>query len=75
MAVFARDLAEDIACGIEAQRLMNHIVHLGVQIHQLLKALKLYEHGYLFHQFIQWWGKDIIVGDFRYLDLEPQEDD
>jgi hypothetical protein len=73
--VFAQDIAQDIAYGLEAQRLYNHIVFLGQQIHQLLQMLRVYQRGYLFHQFIQWWGADIIVGDFRCLDLEPAEED
>lgn len=73
--VYAKDIADDVAYGIDAERLYNHIVFLGRQIHQLLQMLQIYQQGYLFHQFVQWWGADIIVGDFRCLDLEPTEEE
>lgn len=73
--VYAKDIAEDVAYGIDAERLYNHIVFLGQQIHELLRMLRLYQRGYLFHQFVQWWGTDIMVGDFRCLDLEPAEEE
>lgn len=74
LQVFAEDVAMDVASGLEAERLMRHIVFLGNQIHDLLQMLRLYEQGYLFHQFLQWWGGyDIVVGDFRVLDLEPED--
>lgn len=73
LSVFAEEIAHDITCGLEAERLMRHIVHLGTQIHQLLQLLKVYQRGYLFHQFVQWWGADVIIGDFRLLDMEPED--
>lgn len=73
--VYARDVAEDVTYGLEAAWLCDHIVSLGQQILQLLQMLRIYQQGYLFHQFVQWWGSDIIVGDFRCLDLEPAEED
>jgi hypothetical protein len=74
LSVFAEEVAHDVTYGLEAIRLMNHIVHLGTQIHQLLQILKLYQRGYLFHQFVQWWGRDVMVGDFRLLDLGEEDD-
>jgi hypothetical protein len=74
LGVFAQEMAYDVTCGEEAERLLRHIVYLGQQLQALLKAYKLYQQGYLFHQFVQWWGHDIMVGDFRVLDLEPEDE-
>lgn len=73
LGVYAEEIAYDVTCGLEAERLVRHIVYLGTQIHQLLQLLKVYQRGYLFHQFVQWWGADIMVGDFRLLDMEPED--
>jgi hypothetical protein len=54
----------------EAEKLAAILEELGVKLHEQLKQISAYKHGYLFYRFKTWLNNDVVLARFEKLDVD-----
>ena len=68
LKVVSRDLAADFAWGDRQEELAQCIETFAQELYEILVATGAYRRGYLFYQFLKFWGTDLLMADFETID-------
>lgn len=73
MRAAAWELAEDLTWGDKHEELAVCIERLARELFENLIAVGAYQRGYLFYQFLKFWGTDLLMANFETMERLGRE--